>query len=68
MPRHLVVDRPAMPAKAPKMGPLRRLWRHFVGGALDREPLRGFSSHQLRDIGLGCQSAGDGEEPWKRLK
>jgi len=68
MRRNLTVSRPAIPAKARKTKLLRRLWRHFVGAVLDREPLDRFSSHQLRDIGLSRQSTGDGEEPWKRLK
>jgi hypothetical protein len=68
MPRRLTVDHPSKPAETRNGWRLRALWRHFVGVVLDRQSPHGLSSHLLRDIGLEGQSAGDGEEPWKRLK
>jgi hypothetical protein len=50
------------------IGLLRGLWWIFSHATVDRQSPHGLSSHLLRDIGLEGQSAGDGEEPWKRLK
>jgi hypothetical protein len=68
MPRRLIADHPAAPARLRTLGALRALWRYFIGAPLDRLPRHGLSSHLLRDIGLSGQSTGDWEEPWKRLK
>jgi hypothetical protein len=68
MPRRLTVHHSSTPAKIRTGRRLRALWRNFVGATLDRQSPHGLSSHLLRDIGLCGQSAGDGEEPWKRLK
>ena len=52
MPRRLTLDRSATMHKAPNASPLRRLWRHFLAVALDRQALEQLSPHELRDIGL----------------
>lgn len=59
MPRRLAIDRPAPPREAPKAGPLRRLWRHFLAAALDRQALQRLSPHELRDIGLSDRDRRD---------
>jgi hypothetical protein len=68
MQRDSAQDRSRRMAEYRNAGLLRGLSWLFAWAALDRQRPDRLSSHLLRDVGLGDQSAGDRGEPWKRLK